>query len=504
MATKDTKPDVEQDTLDEAIQDEQSRIEELSSDDSDEEYEDVNDEIDGPPFPGKDKIYPKKLANLPPWLRDDSFNLFHEDLETKTSEAQNDTFEGCVPLLTGEESTGLPLNSHGIPHLVRDRHAKFLATWLLQLPAPYVALDASRPWIFYWTMAGLSFLGKDVSQYKDRMIETVRPLQNPSGGFGGGHGHMSHCAGTYASILGLAAVGGLEAVDREAMWHFMGQMKQADGGFTMAAGAEEDIRGAYCAMTAISLLNLPLDLPSDAPARKAGLDRFTDRLGEWVSKCQTYEGGIAGAPTNEAHGAYAFCALACLSILDAPHISIPKYLDVDSLIRWLAAIQTTPEGGFAGRANKLVDACYSHWVGGCWALIEAALAGTSPGSKTSDLWNREALIRYLLCCCQQEGKKGGMRDKPSVRPDAYHTCYSLAGLSAAQNHHSYDLRAPTTDAGTGRLLAAFNWSAKPATAEEMKAWAFDPQDAVMPVHPVYVLPMDAVEKTKLQFPSASF
>lgn len=39
---------------------------------------------------------------------------------------------------------------------------------------------------------------------------------------------------------------------------------------------------------------------------------------------QTYEGGISGSPQTEAHGAYAFCALACLSILGPPHEIIPK------------------------------------------------------------------------------------------------------------------------------------------------------------------------------------
>jgi protein farnesyltransferase subunit beta len=257
-------------------------------------------------------------------------------------------------------------------------------------------------------------------------------------------------------------------------------------------------------MTAITLLNLPLELPPDAPARKAGLTSFTDKLGEWVGRCQTYEGGIAGAPSNEAHGAYAFCALACLSILDAPHISIPKYLNVDTLLSWLTGIQTSPEGGFAGRANKLVDACYSHWVGGCWALIQAALAGSKHVGKTTDLWSREGLIRYLLCCGQQPGKRGGMRDKPSTRPDAYHTCYSLAGLSAAQNHYFYDVNGETKDEVTGRLVSAFQWTAQPATAAERKAWAFDEVDAVRPVHPVFVLPMEVVERTRVQFQQGGF
>ena len=30
-------------------------------------------------------------------------------------------------------------------------------------------------------------------------------------------------------------------------------------------------------------------------------------------------------------------------------------------------------GGFRGRTNKLVDGCYSWWVGGCVVLVEALL-----------------------------------------------------------------------------------------------------------------------------------
>lgn len=107
-----------------------------------------------------------------------------------------------------------------------------------------------------------------------------------------------------------------------------------------------------------------------------------------------------------------------------------RYLDVPRLISWLSSRQYGPEGGFSGRTNKLVDGCYSHWVGGCWPLIEAALNG---GNRSSDsavpppkdqpdrkgklpscrsLYSREGLIRYIMCCCQDTSKRGGMRDKP--------------------------------------------------------------------------------------------
>lgn len=100
-----------------------------------------------------------------------------------------------------------------------------------------------------------------------------------------------------------------------------------------------------------------------------------------------------------------------------------SYLDVPRLVSWLSYRQYAPEGGFSGRTNKLVDGCYSHWAGGCFPLIEACLSPSGSGSekdKTStglaaapeSLYSREGLIRYILCCCQDQTKRGGLRDKP--------------------------------------------------------------------------------------------
>ena len=35
-------------------------------------------------------------------------------------------------------------------------------------------------------------------------------------------------------------------------------------------------------------------------------------------------------------------------------------------------------GGFRGRMNKLVDACYAWWVGRCFALLRALGVGIGP------------------------------------------------------------------------------------------------------------------------------
>jgi protein farnesyltransferase subunit beta len=269
-------------------------------------------------------------------------------------------------------------------------------------------------------------------------------------------------------------------------WRWLGYMKQADGGFTVCDGGEEDIRGAYCAMTIISLLNIPLDLPADAPARAAGHTTLISGLGEWISSTQTYEGGIASRPSHEAHGGYAFCALAALSILGPPRETIPKYLNIHSLIRWISARQYAPEGGLSGRTNKLVDACYSHWVGGCWALIDAAL-----GLVETDLWSREGLARYILCAAQFP--RGGLRDKPSKPVDSYHTCYSLAGLAACEGVTEWKKEGGEWVVGN-ELTAPFGW-----TVVGRKEGFCDEGEGVVPLHPVFVVPVEQATKCREYF-----
>ncbi|MCJ1427287.1 CAAX farnesyltransferase (FTase) subunit beta [Sticta canariensis] len=487
-------------------------------------------------------LVPELFTSLPP-LKD--------SLETKTSRVQDETVQDCLPLLAAIHDPSRNLfdfNPHGLPWLEREKHVTYLHNCLKKLPAGFVVHDASRPWILYWVLAGLCLLGEDVQQYRTRFIalkrvqnassqawsanepryrvvQTLSPMQNLDGGFGGGHGQMSHCATSYAAILSLAMVGGkesLDMIDRRALWRWLGDLKQHDGGFVVCVGGEEDVRyvnrkslggpfqkpdvysGAYCSMVLISLLALPLELPSSAPSRIHGLRSFLDGLPEYLSRCQTFEGGISGAPQNEAHGAYAFCALACLCILGPPHQMISKYLDVSILISWLSARQYAPEGGFAGRTNKLVDGCYSHWVGGCWPLLEAAINGPQPneGLKNSfdsrSLFSREGLIRYILSCCQAEN--GGLRDKPLKPADAYHSCYSLAGLSAVQNQSYFPA---TADGAVGSLLdSALLWASlpeMPKAKKEEQEQVFDVEDRLTPIHPIYVIPWDKVEQTHVFF-----
>ncbi|RAH85660.1 beta subunit of farnesyltransferase [Aspergillus japonicus CBS 114.51] len=430
--------------------------------------------------------------------------LLLDALVTETSEVQAETVNKCLPFLKGIHSTqNGPFNRFGVPALMRDEHVAYLFDSLEDYPEGFVAMDASRPWLVYWALAALSLLGEDISRVRERVVKSFIPMQNPAGGFGGGHGQLSHCASSYAAVLSLAMIGGEEAynlIDREKMWRWLGRLKQPDGGFRVCEGGEEDVRGAYCAMVIISLLDLPLILPPEAEARQHGLETFDSGLSAYLSRCQTFEGGISGSPGSEAHGAYAFCALACLCILGQPEVTVARCMDVPLLLSWLSARQYAPEGGFSGRTNKLVDGCYSHWVGSCWPLIQSALDGAQPAagpkqSSVGNLYSREGLARYILGCCQ--AKFGGLRDKPGKHVDSYHTCYTLAGLSTTQHYHYHTTRSVSSKED---FASAFSWQyTSPVTSDGDSADVnvFDENDKVAALHPLFVIPHAAAEGMRL-------
>ncbi|KAL8689863.1 MAG: hypothetical protein Q9218_004562 [Villophora microphyllina] len=399
-----------------------------------------------------------------------------DEQETESSELQDETVQECLPFL-----------ERGLPSLACDMHIRFLHRCLGTLPAKFVAYDPARPWLIYWVLTALSVLGEDIEQYRQRVTQTLSAAQNAGGGFGGGHGQISHCAPSYAAVLSLAMVGGSESfelIDRKALWHWLGQVKQSDGGFRVCLDGEEDVRGAYCSM---------LDKRDSSHSLMASQNICHD----------TYEGGVSASPQTEAHGAYAFCALACLGILGPPHDIIPRYLDVPLLVSWLSARQHAPEGGFAGRTNKLVDGCYSFWVGGCWPLLEAAASKRQSEPETTtktnmSLYSADGLRRYILACCQSEG--GGLRDKPSKYPDAYHSCYVLAGLSSAQHYSWYEQG--TELCSSHALTDAFRWTLCPRLAEvysQTQPEISNAEGSVVPIHPIFVIPWAAVERTASWF-----
>ena len=104
-------------------------------------------------------------------------------------------------------------------------------------------------------------------------------------------------------------------------------------------------------------------------------------------------------------------------------------LDVSRLMEWLSQRQVL-FGGFNGRTNKLIDSCYSFWVGAVFNIVNDYFKG-GVTSESHFLYSEMDLQSYILFYCQ-DSKKGGLWDKPGKNRDIYHTTYSLSGLSLSQ------------------------------------------------------------------------
>lgn len=375
-----------------------------------------------------------------------------------------------------------PNSPSDLIEIERDKHFGYLSQGLRKLGPSFSVLDASRPWLCYWTLHSIALLGESIGgKLENDAIDFLTRCQDKDGGYGGGPGQMPHLATTYAAVNSLITLGkpeALSSINREKLYTFLLRMKDASGGFRMHDGGEVDVRACYTAISVANILNI-VD------------DELIHGVGNYILSCQTYEGGIAGEPGSEAHGGYTFCGLAAMILINEVN-----RLDLPGLIDWVVFRQGV-EGGFQGRTNKLVDGCYSFWQGAVVFLIQrlnlivheqlglsndlsTESADDSSESELSDeeehlegisshvqdtfplgqagacqenashspkiadtgyefinrpiamrpLFDSMYLQQYVLLCSQIE--VGGFRDKPGKGRDYYHTCYCLSGLSIAQ------------------------------------------------------------------------
>lgn len=320
------------------------------------------------------------------------------------------------------------------------------------LPAAYYPYDTNHAWMVYWLVNSKALLEGELTD--QAVISGVSAkvgslvIDSGRGGIAGGpFGQMGHVASTYAGVLSLVVAKdhALMATIRRGLHEWFLSLKHANGSFSMHEGGECDTRSTYCVLSVAALLGM--------------LSReLVQGTLEWILSCQTYEGGFAGVPDTEAHGGYTYCAVASLVLLQKLDAA-----NLDLLVAWLAARQLPLEGGFCGRTNKLVDGCYSFWVGASLCMVEAFC-------NLEGLFDRGALKSFILNCCQ--APEGGLRDKPGKRQDFYHTNYVLCGLSLAE--HTYQSEG----------LGACRYQ----TSEEVDGAAY-----TNAVNPVFGLPCDVVE-----------
>ena len=89
-----------------------------------------------------------------------------------------------------------------------------------------------------------------------------------------------------------------------------------------------------------------------------------EKARDFILNCQNIDGAFGGMPGAESHAAYVFCCMGAIKILGDEDL-----VDKDKLGLWLSRRQTL-QGGFNGRPEKLPDVCYSWWILSSCYMIE--------------------------------------------------------------------------------------------------------------------------------------
>ena len=215
-------------------------------------------------------------------------------------------------------------------------------------------------------------------------IAYLASCAHPTGGYGGSPGAPPHLAPTYAAVAALTTLGGddaLASIDAPATLAFITRCAVPPdapdapaGGFRVCKGGEADVRGCYTAAAVVTLLG------GDVSALAT-----RGRLAPALAAAVAPEGGLGGAPHNESHGGYAFCGAAAAALCGLlgggdDGTTSPPPLDARRVALWAGQLQSPSVGGFAGRTSKLVDGCYSFWVGGLWGVLAPTGALPPPGA----------------------------------------------------------------------------------------------------------------------------
>jgi geranylgeranyl transferase type-1 subunit beta len=314
----------------------------------------------------------------------------------------------------------------------RQRSIAYFKYNLQTLPEEYLGAEVNRLTLCYFCLSALEILDALDVVEKKGVIDWIYNLQiypsstsenfprEHSGFIGGtflggkfgdgdfgrkscGHGHL---AMTYTAIVSLVILGDdLSRLRKEDIVRALQGLQDENGNFVASvSGGERDLRFVYCAAVIARLLGRD--------------DAFDKRkAAQFVRSCMNYDGGFGLSPGQESHGGAAYVAYASLVLMQMEStLSAPEKR---SLVKWCLRRQS---GGFQGRCNKLVDTCYSFWIGGTLQML---------GNKWLDMIDKDALRTYLLKGAQT--KYGGFSKVPGTFPDVLHSYFGLCGLSLIGN-----------------------------------------------------------------------
>ncbi|KAI5965589.1 RAM1 [Candida pseudojiufengensis] len=375
----------------------------------------------------------EQLSSLPNWQMKKS-NLTPSQYISKTTQEQE--------IVTNE----IIENYLNFPHckFKQDQHLSYILKSLFaKLPSYYKSLDANHSWMIYWLANSFYVIKKNGNEIEkenadendeknqneldDETINLINQkiesciIENGKGGISGGKNQLGHVASTYAGILALILTKNYKILSaiKKNIYNWLLSLKikinESESSFLMHKNGEYDTRSTYCVLVVATILNIKTT-------------ELTNGVENWLLNCQSYEGGFSGIPNTEAHGGYNFCAISSLFLLNSnPEVLKSKIKNFPRFIKWNID-RYTEEGGFNGRSNKLVDSCYSFWIGSSISLTSVLIG--------FDLANKESLKNYILRISQNNN--GGFKDKPNKSIDFYHTNYTLMGLSLCEYNYKID------------------------------------------------------------------
>ena len=289
--------------------------------------------------------------------------------------------------------------------------ANYFLKMMHGMPAHYEALETSLNNLAYFCVNALAMLGKLDSldpQFKKDIIEWVycqqchAPL---SGGFRHSSCHEtpnktveeSHITMTYSALAMLLILGDdLKRVEKDRILAELKSLQCPNGSFMAHhLGSENDVRFCFCAAAICAMLGSNGDLDTEACIN-------------YVLSCQTYEGGFAHEPGDEAHGGATYCAISTLKIWGG----LDRIKDKKMLAYWFSQRQ---DDGFNGRTHKLTDTCYSFWIGAPLTTL----------GWFDDLVDKERLQAFIF---SNYCGRGQFRSNDTAEPDLLHTHFSIVGL----------------------------------------------------------------------------
>ncbi|KAF8267633.1 terpenoid cyclases/Protein prenyltransferase [Lactarius quietus] len=332
-------------------------------------------------------------------------------------------------------SPSTQIAASSLPALNTTSHVAFCRRCLDGLPGSLVEMDASRMAIAFYSLSTLDLTGRTQQKMSPTDRENWQEwiwAQYVGGGFRSGpcvdlpssagaseqtFTDGPHLIMTYCALLALAVLrDDYTSLDRRALARMVGACQVADGGFATMPGADDaDLRMTYCAFVICTLLDdwSIIDLSQALT---------------YIHRCRTYEGGYGQTPHGESLGGPTYCALAALHLVPPSHTNARTLQPTEwqATVRWLLQTQTQNGGGFAGRTNKLPDACYGFWCGAALSILGAG-----------ELLDAHALGAFLARC---QFKFGGISKAPGEHPDPYHTYLSIAAAAVVSPDPKWELQ----------------------------------------------------------------